>query len=90
MDTYCCENKMSPSTTSHQSGEVAMASFCRMESLTCRLPSMLSSLEEHDFLFQLQMSDMSQDDSEVKVTKLQSLHGYQWSLTASHEIVPQS
>ncbi|KAL2094605.1 hypothetical protein ACEWY4_009324 [Coilia grayii] len=47
----------------HQSGEVSMASFCRMESLTCRLPSMLSSLEEHDFLFQLQLSDKAQDDS---------------------------
>lgn len=50
---------------------------------------MLSSLEEHDFLFQLQMSDMSQDDSEVRGTELQSLHGHQWPLTMSHEIVPQ-
>ncbi|CAB1323243.1 unnamed protein product [Coregonus sp. 'balchen'] len=47
----------------HQSGEVAMASFCRMESVACRLPSMLSALEEYDFLFQLQLSDMPQDDS---------------------------
>lgn len=49
--------------SSHQSGEVAMESFCRMESVACRLPSMLSALEEYDFLFQLQLSDMPQDDS---------------------------
>uniref|UniRef100_A0A3P8RN56 Trafficking protein particle complex subunit 14 n=1 Tax=Amphiprion percula TaxID=161767 RepID=A0A3P8RN56_AMPPE len=47
----------------HQSGEVGMASFCRVDSLACRLPSMLSSLEEHDFLFQLHLNDMPQDDS---------------------------
>ncbi|KAJ7996233.1 hypothetical protein DPEC_G00234950 [Dallia pectoralis] len=47
----------------HQSGEIDMASFCRMESVACRLPSMLRALEEHDFLFQLQLSDMSQGDS---------------------------
>ncbi|XP_031162611.1 microtubule-associated protein 11-like isoform X1 [Sander lucioperca] len=47
----------------HQSGEVGMASFCRVESLACRLPSMLSALEEHDFLFQLHLNDMPQDDS---------------------------
>uniref|UniRef100_A0A3B4VNJ8 Trafficking protein particle complex subunit 14 n=1 Tax=Seriola dumerili TaxID=41447 RepID=A0A3B4VNJ8_SERDU len=47
----------------HQSGEVGMASFCRVDSLACRLPSMLSALEEHDFLFQLHLNDMLQDDS---------------------------
>ncbi|KAM4620115.1 trafficking protein particle complex subunit 14-like [Polymixia lowei] len=47
----------------HQSGEVGMASFCRMESVACRLPSMLSALEEHDFLFQLHLNNMPQDDS---------------------------
>ncbi|XP_041948501.1 trafficking protein particle complex subunit 14-like [Alosa pseudoharengus] len=61
----------------HQSGEVAMASFCRMESFACQLPSMLSSLEEHDFLFQLQMSDMSQDDSEGLEVPLVAV--LQWS-----------
>lgn len=40
-----------------------MASFCRVDSLACRLPSMLSALEEHDFLFQLNLNDMPQDDS---------------------------
>ncbi|KAL4631385.1 hypothetical protein GN956_G15456 [Arapaima gigas] len=47
----------------HQSGEVAMASFYRMDSLSCRLPSMLSALEEHNFLFQLQLSDQPQEDT---------------------------
>uniref|UniRef100_A0A672YBX6 Microtubule associated protein 11 n=1 Tax=Sphaeramia orbicularis TaxID=375764 RepID=A0A672YBX6_9TELE len=47
----------------HQSGEVGMASFCRVDSLACHLPSMLSALEEHDFLFQLHLNDMPQDDS---------------------------
>uniref|UniRef100_A0A3Q0RYZ8 Trafficking protein particle complex subunit 14 n=1 Tax=Amphilophus citrinellus TaxID=61819 RepID=A0A3Q0RYZ8_AMPCI len=47
----------------HQSGEVGMASFCRVDSLAYRLPSMLSALEEHDFLFQLHLNDMPQDDS---------------------------
>ncbi|XP_030216908.1 microtubule-associated protein 11-like [Gadus morhua] len=37
------------SVSSHQSEEVGMASFCKMESATSSLPSMLSTLEEHDF-----------------------------------------
>ncbi|KAG7224711.1 hypothetical protein INR49_004599 [Caranx melampygus] len=45
------------------SGEVGMASFCRVDSLAGHLPSMLSALEEHDFLFQLHLNDMLQDDS---------------------------
>ena len=40
-----------------------MASFCKMESVTSSLPSMLSTLEEHDFLFQLHLNDCPQDDS---------------------------
>ena len=40
-----------------------MASFCKMESATSSLPSMLSTLEEHDFLFQLHLNDCPQDDS---------------------------
>lgn len=47
----------------HQSGEVAMASFCRVHSASGRLPSMLSALEEHDFLFQLHLNDAQQDES---------------------------
>ena len=49
--------------SSHQSEEVGMASFCKMESATSSLPSMLSTLEEHDFLFQLHLNDCPQDDS---------------------------
>ncbi|KAM9333501.1 trafficking protein particle complex subunit 14-like [Pholidichthys leucotaenia] len=47
----------------HQSGEVSMASFCRVDSPSCRLPSTLGALEEHDFLFQLHLNDQPQDDS---------------------------
>uniref|UniRef100_W5KX01 Trafficking protein particle complex subunit 14 n=1 Tax=Astyanax mexicanus TaxID=7994 RepID=W5KX01_ASTMX len=47
----------------HQSGEVAMASFYRMDSESSHLPSMLSALEEQNFLFQMQLSDQAQDDS---------------------------
>lgn len=54
---------LSLSWFSHQSGEVAMASFYRMDSESSHLPSMLSALEEHNFLFQLQLSDQAQDDS---------------------------
>lgn len=53
----------SPSYYSHQSGEVAMASFYRMDSESSHLPSMLSALEQQNFLFQLQLSDQAQDDS---------------------------
>ncbi|XP_016312984.1 uncharacterized protein C7orf43 homolog [Sinocyclocheilus anshuiensis] len=47
----------------HQSGEVAMASFYRMDSESSHLPSMLSALEEQNFLFQLQLNNQPQDDS---------------------------
>ncbi|AWO99589.1 Hypothetical protein SMAX5B_012233 [Scophthalmus maximus] len=52
----------------HQSGEVGMASYCRVDSLACRLPSMLSALEEHDFLFQLHLNDMKPDDSNEQLS----------------------
>ncbi|PWA24439.1 hypothetical protein CCH79_00011854 [Gambusia affinis] len=51
------------SRVSSRSGEVGMASFCRVDSRACRLPSMLGALEEHDFLFQLHLNDVPQDDS---------------------------
>lgn len=54
---------LSVSVHSHQSGEVGMGSFCRVDSLAGRLPNMLNALEEHDFLFQLHLNDISQDDS---------------------------
>ncbi|XP_054611168.1 trafficking protein particle complex subunit 14-like isoform X3 [Dunckerocampus dactyliophorus] len=47
----------------HHSGEVGMASFCKVDSVACCLPSMLGALEEHDFLFQLHLNDMPQDES---------------------------
>ncbi|XP_061608450.1 trafficking protein particle complex subunit 14-like isoform X5 [Phyllopteryx taeniolatus] len=48
---------------SHRSGEVGMASFCKVDSVACRLPSTLGALEEHDFLFRLHLNDMPQDES---------------------------
>ncbi|KAG5260932.1 hypothetical protein AALO_G00298130 [Alosa alosa] len=47
----------------HQSGEVGMESFFRMESMSSPLPSMLSALEEQNFLFQLQLNDQPQEDT---------------------------
>ena len=51
------------SCSSHQSGEVGMASFFRMDSTSNPLPSMLSALEEQNFLFQLQLNDQPQEDT---------------------------
>lgn len=59
---------------SHQSGEVGMASFCRVDSLACRLPSTLGALEEHDFLFQLHLNDTPPDDSSEVRPKPSKLH----------------
>lgn len=54
-----------------------MASFCRVDSLAGRLPSMLSALEEHDFLFQLYLNDIPQDDSnEVGVLVSDAMSGF--------------
>ncbi|XP_013883572.1 trafficking protein particle complex subunit 14 [Austrofundulus limnaeus] len=47
----------------HHSGEVGMASFTRVDSTASRLPSMLSALEEHDFLFQLHLNETPPDES---------------------------
>ncbi|XP_059210597.1 trafficking protein particle complex subunit 14 [Centropristis striata] len=47
----------------HQSAEVTVASFCRIDSGSSRLPSMLSALEEQNFLFQLQLQDKAEEDS---------------------------
>lgn len=44
-----------------------MASFYRIDSESSRLPTMLSALEEQNFLFQLQLQDKEEEDSsEVK------------------------
>lgn len=59
----CVHVLLPVSLHSHQSGEVGMGSFCRVDSLAGRLPGMLSALEEHDFLFQLHLNDIPQDDS---------------------------
>uniref|UniRef100_A0A3B4AA13 TRAPP14 N-terminal domain-containing protein n=1 Tax=Periophthalmus magnuspinnatus TaxID=409849 RepID=A0A3B4AA13_9GOBI len=45
------------------SGEVGMGSFSRVDTPSGRLPSMLSALEEHDFLFQLHLNDTNQEES---------------------------
>uniref|UniRef100_A0A8C8IH33 Microtubule associated protein 11 n=1 Tax=Oncorhynchus tshawytscha TaxID=74940 RepID=A0A8C8IH33_ONCTS len=47
----------------HQSAEVTMASFHRMNSSSSHLPSMLSALEEQNFLFQLQLRDQPEEES---------------------------
>ncbi|XP_029436426.1 microtubule-associated protein 11 [Rhinatrema bivittatum] len=47
----------------HQSGDMSMASFYRMNSMSSCFPSMLSALEEQNFLFQLQVIEQPQEDS---------------------------
>ncbi|XP_077400938.1 trafficking protein particle complex subunit 14 isoform X2 [Vanacampus margaritifer] len=47
----------------HQSAEVTTASFCRVDSEWSRLPSTLCTLEEHNFLFRLQLQDIDDDHS---------------------------
>ncbi|KAM7365921.1 hypothetical protein PAMP_015399 [Pampus punctatissimus] len=47
----------------HQSAELTMASFYRVDNKSLRLPSMLSALEEQNFLFQLQLQDKAEEDS---------------------------
>ncbi|KAL7880209.1 hypothetical protein SRHO_G00024630 [Serrasalmus rhombeus] len=64
----------------HQSGEVGMASFYRMDSESSQLPSTLSALEEQNFLFQLQLSDQAQDDSNEGL-EVPLVAVLQWSTT---------
>ncbi|XP_060710727.1 trafficking protein particle complex subunit 14 isoform X2 [Hemiscyllium ocellatum] len=47
----------------HQSGDVCVASFCRMSGNSSRLPTKLSALEEQAFLFQLQVNERPQPDT---------------------------
>ncbi|XP_040887245.1 trafficking protein particle complex subunit 14 isoform X2 [Toxotes jaculatrix] len=47
----------------HQSAEVTMASFCRIGSKSSCLPCKLSTLEEQNFLFQLQLQNKAEEDS---------------------------
>ncbi|XP_069776048.1 trafficking protein particle complex subunit 14 isoform X2 [Narcine bancroftii] len=47
----------------HQSGDVSVASFCRMNGTSSHLPTRLSTLEEQAFLFQLQLNERPQEDA---------------------------
>lgn len=47
----------------HKSAEVTTASFYRIDNESSRLPSMLSALEEQNFLFQLQLQDKAEEES---------------------------
>ncbi|XP_053121404.1 trafficking protein particle complex subunit 14 isoform X3 [Hemicordylus capensis] len=47
----------------HQSGEVSMASFCRLSSATSACPCSLRALEEQNFLFQLQAPEQPPDST---------------------------
>uniref|UniRef100_A0A3P8SSN1 Trafficking protein particle complex subunit 14 n=1 Tax=Amphiprion percula TaxID=161767 RepID=A0A3P8SSN1_AMPPE len=47
----------------HQSAEITMTSFCRIDSKSSHLPSMLSALEEQNFLFQLHLEEKREEDS---------------------------
>ncbi|XP_037116984.1 microtubule-associated protein 11 isoform X2 [Syngnathus acus] len=47
----------------HRSAEVTMASFYRVDTECSLLPSTLGSLEEHNFLFRLQLQDKEDHDS---------------------------
>ncbi|XP_069033957.1 trafficking protein particle complex subunit 14 [Embiotoca jacksoni] len=66
---------------SHQSAEVTMASFCRIDSRSSHLPSMLSALEEQNFLFQLQLQDKAEEDSSEGL-EVPLLAVLQWSTPA--------
>nr|XP_057922801.1 trafficking protein particle complex subunit 14 isoform X2 [Doryrhamphus excisus] len=65
----------------HGSAEVTMASFYRVDSRSSRLPSMLSALEEHNFLFRLHLHDKEEEDSSegLEVPLVAVLH---WSTSA--------
>ncbi|KAK2852097.1 hypothetical protein Q5P01_008373 [Channa striata] len=47
----------------HQSAEVTMASFCRADGESSRLPSTLSALEEQNFLFRLNLQNKAGEDT---------------------------
>uniref|UniRef100_UPI00398E86B8 trafficking protein particle complex subunit 14-like n=1 Tax=Pristiophorus japonicus TaxID=55135 RepID=UPI00398E86B8 len=64
----------------HQSGDVSIASFYRMDGKSSHLPVKLSALEEQAFLFQLQVNERPQQDTkeglEVPLTAI-----VRWSTT---------
>ncbi|XP_004576029.1 trafficking protein particle complex subunit 14-like isoform X1 [Maylandia zebra] len=47
----------------HQSAEISMASFCRIDNKSSHLPCMLSALEEQTFIFQLQLQEKEEQQS---------------------------
>uniref|UniRef100_A0AAZ1XIM1 Microtubule associated protein 11 n=1 Tax=Oreochromis aureus TaxID=47969 RepID=A0AAZ1XIM1_OREAU len=47
----------------HQSAEITMASFCRIDNRSSHLPCMLSALEEQTFMFQLQLQEKEEQQS---------------------------
>uniref|UniRef100_A0A3B4FQ30 Microtubule associated protein 1 n=1 Tax=Pundamilia nyererei TaxID=303518 RepID=A0A3B4FQ30_9CICH len=47
----------------HQSAEITMASFCRLDNKSSHLPCMLSALEEQTFIFQLQLQEKEEQQS---------------------------
>ncbi|XP_063326475.1 trafficking protein particle complex subunit 14-like isoform X3 [Pelmatolapia mariae] len=47
----------------HQSAEITMASFCRIDNKPSHLPCMLSALEEQTFMFQLQLQEKEEQQS---------------------------
>ncbi|XP_034413112.1 microtubule-associated protein 11 isoform X3 [Cyclopterus lumpus] len=61
----------------HQSAEVTVASFYRMDGESSRLPSTLSALEEQNFLFQLQLQDKAEEDSSAGL-EVQLVAVLQW------------
>ncbi|CAL8384818.1 unnamed protein product [Arctogadus glacialis] len=64
----------------HRSAEVTTASFRRVASESSRLPSMLSALEEQNFLFQLQLRDRPEEDSDEGM-ELPLIAVVQWSVS---------
>ncbi|CAI5677417.1 unnamed protein product [Oreochromis niloticus] len=51
----------------HQSAEITMASFCRIDNKSSHLPCMLSALEEQTFIFQLQLQEKEEQQSSKRV-----------------------
>lgn len=52
-----------------------MASFCRIDGESSRLPSTLSALEEQNFLFQLLLQNKVEEDScEVRLSQHPQLY----------------
>lgn len=77
---------MTSSLSSHQSGDVSMASFLRLHSCSSQLPSMLCSLEEHNFLFQLQARERPPEDAKEVRRKIQQAFKCIYSFVSFNEV----